>query len=340
MGLEPQFANKNLVGGSAIITGGLWASKVSSASQDTSGFGTFSITTMQGKYNRGISFISAYIAVDKGTNIGTESLFAQQTTIQVKQALQAKREPPRFFCPRTDAIKCLNKKIKELQDKGHAIILMIDANQSLADCTSKGIKPYSIAWLQVERGMDDPFIQLVGHWPNSTTQTPNREIDFVLTFGINIINISTLEPNIPSYSDHLGLLFDLDIKSFFSSQYSDICKVSPRPLTSGNEASVNQYIKYVTDQFLQHNIPNWVQGIMEYAVANKGPLPCVEASLLNSLDNQITEITLAGERQCEKKCNQCQLCPPPPITPNSKNLLILETKASDGSKKFIQMGPS
>jgi hypothetical protein len=59
MGLEPQFANENLVGGSAIITGGLWVSKVSSASQDTSGFGTFSITTMQGKYNRGISFISA-----------------------------------------------------------------------------------------------------------------------------------------------------------------------------------------------------------------------------------------------------------------------------------------
>jgi hypothetical protein len=121
-----------------------------------------------------------------------------------------------------------------------------------------------------------------------------------------------LEPNIPSYSDHLGLLFDLDIKSFFSSQYSDICKVSPRPLTSGNEASVNQYIKYVTDQFLQHNIPNWVQGIMEYAVANKGPLPCVEASLLNSLENQITEKTLAGKKQGEKKCNQWQFGPPPP----------------------------
>jgi hypothetical protein len=63
--------------------------------------------------------------------------------------------------------------------------------------------------------MDDPFIQLVRHRPNSTTQTPNRDIDFVLTFGINIINISTLEPNIPSYSDHIGLLFDLDINSFF-----------------------------------------------------------------------------------------------------------------------------
>jgi hypothetical protein len=85
MGLEPQFANKNLVGWLANLTGGLWASKVSSASQDTSGFGTFSITTIQGKDNKRISFISAYIAADKGTNNGTESLFAQQTMIQEKR---------------------------------------------------------------------------------------------------------------------------------------------------------------------------------------------------------------------------------------------------------------
>jgi len=49
---------------------------------------------------------------------------------------------------------------------------------------------------------------------------------------------------------------------------------------------------------------------MEYAIANKGPLPCVEASLLNGLDNQITKNMLAGERQCKKKCNQCQLWSP------------------------------
>jgi hypothetical protein len=223
MGLAPHFVKKNLVGGSAVITCGLWASEVSSASHDESGFGTFSITTIQGKYNKKISFISAYIAADKGTNIGTESLFAQQTMIHEQRALQAKQTPSRFYCPRTDAIKHLNKKIKDLQEEGHAIILMIDTNQSLAQCTTgKGIKPFSIEWLGVERGMEDPFITFTGNRPNSTTQTPNRDIDFVLTFVINVVNISTLEPNIPSHSDHLGMIFDLDLQSFFSSKYSDI----------------------------------------------------------------------------------------------------------------------
>jgi hypothetical protein len=90
--------------------------------------------------------------------------------------------------------------------------------------------------------MDDPFIQLVGHRPNSTTQTPNPDIDFILTFRINIVNISTMGPNSLSHSDHLELIFDLDIQSFFSSTYSDMCKIYPPSLMSGNESSVSQYI--------------------------------------------------------------------------------------------------
>jgi len=49
---------------------------------------------------------------------------------------------------------------------------------------------------------------------------------------------------------------------------------------------------------------------MEFSNANKGPFPCVEASLLNSLDTQITEIMLAGERLCEKKVVNASLGPP------------------------------
>jgi hypothetical protein len=37
------------------------------------------------------SLFSAYIAVDKGTNIGTESLYAQQTMIQEKKFLKHKQ---------------------------------------------------------------------------------------------------------------------------------------------------------------------------------------------------------------------------------------------------------
>jgi hypothetical protein len=93
---------------------------------------------------------------------------------------------------------------------------MLDANQSLADCFSgKRVKPYSIEWLRLQCGLDDPFIQLVSSRPNSTTLTPNHDIDYILTHGIQISNISTLEPNTPAHSDHLGIVFDINMADFF-----------------------------------------------------------------------------------------------------------------------------
>jgi hypothetical protein len=93
---------------------------------------------------------------------------------------------------------------------------MLDANQSLADCFSgKRVKPYSIEWLRLQCGLDDLFIQLVSSRPNSTTLTPNHDIDYILTHGIQISNISTLEPNTPAHSDHLGIVFDINMADFF-----------------------------------------------------------------------------------------------------------------------------
>jgi endonuclease/exonuclease/phosphatase family metal-dependent hydrolase len=53
-------------------------------------------------------------------------------------------------------------------------------------------------------------------------QTPHRDIDYVSKFGIHVMNISTLGINYPVISDHLGIILDLDLASYFSSDYSDI----------------------------------------------------------------------------------------------------------------------
>jgi hypothetical protein len=50
--------------------------------------------------------------------------------------------------------------------------------------------------------MNDPFRDLFGSCPNSTTQTPNRDIDFILTHGIQVSGISTLGINYPAQSIH------------------------------------------------------------------------------------------------------------------------------------------
>ena len=116
-------------------------------------------------------------------------------TFYEKQCVKKQWVPKKDFCPRIAAIKHLKEIIRSLQTCNHAIILMIDANQSHDDCFTKfpTVKPFSIKWLRVQCGMDDPFVQLVGRRPNSTTQTPNRNIDFILVWhkGVQYINLTT-----------------------------------------------------------------------------------------------------------------------------------------------------
>lgn len=62
-----------------------------------------------------------------------------------------------------------------------------------------------------------PFLRLTGAHPHSTTLTPLRDIDFILTHGIQVTHVTTLHPNTPACSDHLGMVLDIDVVTFFSS---------------------------------------------------------------------------------------------------------------------------
>jgi hypothetical protein len=99
MGLERDFLKKKLVGGAAILTFGLWSPKVSNSFNDESGNGTFAVTTIQGKYNQCISLISTCITVKKGTDIGLNSVYAQQVTLHEAQRLKLNRPPQKTFVP-------------------------------------------------------------------------------------------------------------------------------------------------------------------------------------------------------------------------------------------------
>jgi hypothetical protein len=52
IGLEPNYLNTPLVGHAAIITLDLWSSKVYTSQHNTTGMGTFTITTLAGKGNK------------------------------------------------------------------------------------------------------------------------------------------------------------------------------------------------------------------------------------------------------------------------------------------------
>jgi len=143
---------------------------------------------------------------------------------------------------------------------------MLDANQSYEECFAHGkLKPYSIEWLCLQHGMTDPFVSITGSRPNSTTLTPNRDIDFIYTFGISITNISTLSINTPALSDHLGIAFDIDLESFFSSKCTSITDASPRVLSAGNKKTVDRYIDYATKQIRDHKLPESIESLYSFS---------------------------------------------------------------------------
>lgn len=124
---------------------------------------------------------------------------------------------------------------------------MLDANQSLSKwSTCTAIKPYSIEWLWLQSRLVDPFITLFSKNSNSTTQTPNRDIYCVLTFGIDVQNISTMAVTYPNHSDHLGFVFDLDLASCFSSnQTSNVTLLT---------FSVTDHLKLVSMHIRDHKM--------------------------------------------------------------------------------------
>jgi len=141
----------------------------------------------------------------------------------------------------------------------------------------------------------------VGSCPNSTAIHPNRDIVFILTFGIPIESISTLRLNHPCHSDHLGIVFDIDISRFFLSSYSDVCSPSPRLLTSGNLRSAEKYTSYVSEQVKAPKMGEMIDALLDKAIQTQSDFSLPDAVQLNNIDSQLTQIMLAGERQC---CNR------------------------------------
>jgi hypothetical protein len=154
--------------------------------------------------------------------------------------------------------------------------------------------------------MEDPFRTLINARPNSTTTTPNRDIDFILTFGIEASNISTLSSNTPAHSDHLGIVIDFNMSAHFSSTYLDVSTISSRLLSSGNNSSVSSYIDYVTTQVTNHKLDKKIYELLQRTIQDPDSFTTDDATLLNSIDCHLTDIMLAGERNSTCRRNQRQ----------------------------------
>lgn len=253
------------------------------------------------KNRKRLTIIGAYISVRKGSKFGDDTVHTQQMFIYEKEAMRTNsailNPGP---CPRKGAIQALSNLISDLQTNDHGIILCLDANQSTSDCyRGDRVMDHTIEWLRLEHGLSDPFIQLMGRRPNSTTTQPNRDIDYVFTYGIEACHITTLGLNNPAHSDHLGIGIDIDIASYFNGTYSSISSFPTRKLTSGNPRAVEKHLAYAKDQLKIHNISQRIQELDDISLQSE--FTDYHEDLLNTIDDQVTEIILSGERQCTKQ---------------------------------------
>jgi hypothetical protein len=300
LGKDPQyFQRPTLIGGAAIFTLDHWASKVASTSIDPRGHGTYSVTTIQGKNGSKLSIIAAYISVQKGEAYGPNTLYAQQQTLMEQHAIKNGQALPPKMCPRQEAIKAIGEIIHELQSQNHALLLLIDANQTPKESTTKHtIKKYSIEWLRVTYGLTDPFIELLQQRPNTTTLTPNRDIDYILTYGFPTQHITTLGMNNPATSDHLGIGIDINVEDLFQGTYSTLHQQPRRILTLNNARAKRSYIQYIIKEVSYHRLLDRITEL--YDIAMKGAFTDTHEIQLNRIDQQLTEILLLGERNSAK----------------------------------------
>lgn len=226
-------------------------------------------------------------------------MHSQQTFLMETEALKSNKALLMNRCPRKEAIKALSDIIAALQEQDHAIILTIDANQTPLECqNANGIKPHSIEWLRMEHGLDDPFLLLHNKRPNTTTNTPHRDIDYILTYGIQPQTILILPPDFPTASDHRGICLDISAEVLFSAKYSQLSNQQPRKLTLNNVKAKETYKKYILQQMEEHRI--WDQVLALYNKAISLTFTDDDEITLNKIDTQITDIFRSGERLCAK----------------------------------------
>lgn len=301
VGAQPVYKKyKNLTGGALVMSINHWATRVVVGRSDTRGHGSFTMTTYSGKGNKQLTIICAYIAVQKGTDLGETSFYGQQTLIMEQQWKAKKNTPYQHKCPRKEAIKELYSTILELKSKNHSIILALDANQTSTSCYSKGTaKHHTIEWLRLETGLDDPFIQIHGHRPTTTTIHPNRDIDYVLTWQVPIQYISLLPLNIPASSDHFGICLDIDIATLFETSYSELTQPSRRLLTSANIRARDNYINKVKQDWAANKIHE--RTLELYDAISENEITHKTLEQLTEIDEEITNILLSAESACTTK---------------------------------------
>lgn len=237
-------------GGCLLMIQGKWATSVTQDTiTDPTGLGRWAGATILGRNHRAISIISGYRTC-KGSiqSAGLGTTFHREYEYHRNNGVRSPN-PRRLF------LLNLESTIKVLKRKGHAIIMMMDANDVL------GKSGDFAEWLS---RLDLHDLHKQSPSPSTYIGSNNRRIDYM--FGCDQVIAYIQAAGSLSYldgpqSDHRGLYVDIDLAGYLHYDASRNTLITPRARTlrTGNPELVHAYNQAMLNYYEAHQMESRIE---------------------------------------------------------------------------------
>lgn len=231
-------------GGTTTVTHGpLTSSVYGDEIKDSSGLGQWAGITLRGKGDYKLSIITAYRTC--GGNINTSSLGSvySREFLYFRESGIQRPNPRRLF------FQHISDSIRQLQDLGHQILLMLDANSDLSN-------DYSFSEFISECDLHD--LHHSQPPPSTYIGSSHRRIDYILGCT-NLLRFQKRSGSLSYFdgphSDHRGIFVDLEIPELCSLlRPQNMSPASHRALHTGNPELVSAYLEVVKQYYAAHKM--------------------------------------------------------------------------------------
>ena len=238
-------------GGNVTAVLGSISSRVSGSNIcDHTGLGRWSGVTLEGPDAKKLSIITAY-RVCKGSpqRAPLGSSFLREYEYFREQKFQSVNPRRQFFVD-------LQQTILALQEMGHCIILMLDANSTIDD---RAILDFTSTC-----GLND--LHSLDPAPSTYIGAADRRIDFI--FGCDVASAYVLQAGTLAYtdgpqSDHRGLYVDLSPDFIVKPSWTQTTPAASRDLHTGNPELVEAYNSSMLSYYEQHHMVQRIDDLYE-----------------------------------------------------------------------------